>query len=43
MNNMDNEEKLREYLKRLARQLDESQVRVRELEEQQHEPSAAHA
>src|SRR5260370_8959414 len=37
---MDNEEKLREYLKRLAGQLDESQVRVRELEEQQREPVA---
>ena len=37
---MDNEEKLREYLKQLARQLDESQVRVRELEEQQREPVA---
>jgi pimaricinolide synthase PimS2 len=37
---MDNEERLREYLKRLARQLDESQLRVRELEERQHEPIA---
>ena len=37
---MDNEERLREYLKRLARQLDDSQARVRELEERQREPIA---
>jgi acyl transferase domain-containing protein len=37
---MDNEGKLREYLKRLARELDGSQMRVRELEGQLHEPIA---